>query len=88
MSEHKSAGGELVRGAGRAVGHVLALVVGLILMVVGVAMGVTMVLLPVGIPLGLVGLCLLLWGLFGRSREEEPHPQATDPDGARPGKAR
>ena len=75
MSEHKSTGGELVRGAGRAVGHVLAIVGGLVLMVAGVAMGVTMVLLPLGIPLGLVGLCILLWGLFGWSQEKESRAQ-------------
>jgi hypothetical protein len=63
-------GKELVTGAKRFVGHVVAIVVGLILMIVGVAMGVTLLLLPVGIPLGLVGLGLFLWGIFGRAPEQ------------------
>jgi hypothetical protein len=70
MLEPESPKESLATDAGRLVGHVMALVVGLVLMFAGVAMGVTMVLLPLGIPLGLVGLCLFIWGVFGRSREK------------------
>jgi hypothetical protein len=78
MAVHQSAGQEFAISAGRLIGHVLALVVGFVLMIAGLAMGVTVVLLPFGIPLGLVGLGLLVWGLFGWAREEEltmPPPQ-------------
>jgi hypothetical protein len=69
MTEQESPRQELVTGAKRVVGHLVAIVAGLILMFAGVAMGVTLVLLPVGIPVGLAGLFCFLWGLFGWSRE-------------------
>jgi hypothetical protein len=72
VSEHKSAGPELAKGAGRLLGHGVAVLVGLVLMFIGVAMGVSVVLLPLGIPLGLVGLFVGLWGLFGWSRGGPP----------------
>lgn len=71
MTEDESTGRELAKGAGRFLGHLLAIVLGLVLMFVGAAMGVTMVLLPFGIPVGLAGLAVFLWGLFGWSREKE-----------------
>jgi len=71
MTENESPGQGLVNGAKRFFGHFFAIVAGLVLMVAGIAMGVTMVLLPVGIPLGFVGLFLLIWGLFGWSREKD-----------------
>lgn len=51
--------------------HAAAIAGGLILMLLGIAMGVSIVLLPIGIPVGFVGLGLVLWGLFGRSRNEQ-----------------
>lgn len=79
MTTYGSAGQELAKGAGRLVGHVIALVMGLVLMVVGVAMGVTIVMLPFGVPVGFFGLLLFLWGFFGRVQEEKapaaPPPQ-------------
>ena len=46
--------------------HTAAVIVGLVLMVVGLGMGVTMVLLPFGIVLGLLGVAILVGGLFAR----------------------
>jgi cbb3-type cytochrome oxidase maturation protein len=75
MSEYKTAAQNLVKGTGRAVSHVLALVLGLVLMVAGLAMGVSLVLLPVGVPVGLAGLLVFMWGLFGRAEQyETPAP--------------
>jgi hypothetical protein len=56
---------EFAKGAVRFALHAFAIVLGLILSVAGLAMGVSIALLPIGIPTGLVGLALLLWGLFG-----------------------
>jgi hypothetical protein len=66
MFEPASVSREVAQGAGRFVGHVVAIVVGLVLMIAGIAMGVSILLLPIGIPVGLVGLGVFLWGLFGR----------------------
>ena len=68
MVEQETKDNQLMAGAGRVVGHLIAVVVGLVLMIAGVAMGVTMVLLPFGIPIGLVGLFFFIWGLFGWSQ--------------------
>jgi uncharacterized membrane protein YccF (DUF307 family) len=69
---------EAAKGGGRLAIHTLAIVLGLILSVTGLAMGVSIALLPIGIPLGLVGLALLLWGLFGAGEEMKvpPYPPA------------
>jgi hypothetical protein len=76
MNAPPTVGSELVKGGGRFVAHALAIVLGLVLSVVGLAMGVSIALLPVGIPAGLVGLALLMWGLFGGAEEHQlpPHP--------------
>ncbi len=58
-------GREFAKEMGRFAAHAIAIVLGLILSVAGLAMGVSIALLPFGIPTGLVGLALLLWGLFG-----------------------
>jgi hypothetical protein len=71
MTGHESTSRELAKGAGRLLGHGIAIVVGLVLMFVGTAMGVSLVLLPIGIPVGLAGLAVFLWGLFGWSGENE-----------------
>jgi hypothetical protein len=44
----------------------VAVALGFVLMIVGLAMGVTMVLLPVGIVVGLLGVALLVSGMFAR----------------------
>ena len=52
--------------AGHFLGHVAAVVLGFVLIIVGLAMGVTMVLLPAGIVIGLVGVALVVGGMFAR----------------------
>jgi hypothetical protein len=75
MVENKSVWHELVTGAEGLLSHVMGIVLGLVLMVAGLAMGVTLVLLPVGLPVGLIGVMLLLWGLFGRAGQgQSPTP--------------
>jgi hypothetical protein len=56
-------------GIGRFVEHAAAVVVGLMLMVLGLGLGVTMIMLPVGIVIGLVGVLLLVGGVFARIDE-------------------
>ena len=51
---------------GHFLGHVAAVVLGFVLIIVGMAMGVTMVLLPVGIVVGLLGVAIVVSGLFAR----------------------
>ena len=46
--------------------HAAAVVIGLIMMIVGLGLGVTMIMLPVGIVIGLVGVAVLIGGLFAR----------------------
>ena len=46
--------------------HAAAVVVGLVLMIVGLGLGVTMIMLPVGIVIGLLGVAILVMGLFAR----------------------
>jgi hypothetical protein len=53
-------------GIGRFAEHTAAVVVGLILMILGLGLGVTMIMLPVGIVIGLVGVLLVVGGLFAR----------------------
>jgi hypothetical protein len=52
--------------AGHFVGHVTAVVLGFVLIIVGLAMGVTIVLLPAGIVIGLIGVALIVGGVFAR----------------------
>ena len=51
---------------GHFLGHVAAVVLGFVLIIVGLAMGVTMVLLPAGIVIGLIGVALVVGGVFAR----------------------
>ena len=80
MNAHPTVGRELAKGAGRFAAHAFAIVLGLILSVSGLAMGVSIALLPIGIPAGLIGLLLLMWGLFGGAEEEKmpPYPAEND----------
>jgi hypothetical protein len=52
--------------AGDFLGHVAAVILGFVLIIVGMAMGVTMVLLPAGIVIGLLGVALVVGGVFAR----------------------
>jgi len=47
-------------------GHIAAVIIGFVMMVVGLGLGVTMIMLPVGIVIGLLGVGLLVAGLFAR----------------------
>ena len=46
-----------------------AIVIGLIMMIVGLGLGVTMIMLPVGIPVGLLGVAMVVAGVFARFDE-------------------
>jgi hypothetical protein len=52
------------KGAGRLIGHSLALILGLLLLMVALAMGVSLVLLPGGLVVGLAGFLFIVWGLY------------------------
>jgi hypothetical protein len=56
-------------GVGRFLEHAAAVVVGLILMIVGLGLGVTMIMLPVGIAVGLLGVAMVVGGMFARIDE-------------------
>jgi hypothetical protein len=43
----------------------LAIAIGVPMMVLGLAMGVSLVMLPAGLAIGLLGLLIVLWGMFG-----------------------
>jgi len=53
-------------GLGHALERTAAVIIGLIMMIVGLGLGVTMIMLPVGITIGLLGLAVLVGGLFAR----------------------
>jgi hypothetical protein len=53
---------------GRFLEHAVV-VIGLAMMVVGLGLGVTMVLLPFGLVIGLIGLAVLISGLFAQIDE-------------------
>jgi len=46
--------------------HAAVVVVGFILMILGLGLGVTMIMLPVGVVVGLVGVAMVVAGLFAR----------------------
>lgn len=50
----------------RVLEHAATVLLGFVLIVVGLALGVTMIMLPVGVPLGLIGVLLVIGGLFVR----------------------
>ena len=54
---------------GRFLEHAVVAVIGLAMMVVGLGLGVTMVLLPFGLVIGLLGLAVLISGLFAQTDE-------------------
>ena len=65
---------EDVKGAGRFVGHTLALIVGLLLLVVAMAMGVTVVLLPGALFVGLAGFMLIVCAVYTKPETELTRP--------------
>jgi NADH:ubiquinone oxidoreductase subunit 6 (subunit J) len=56
----------------RVLEHAATVFVGFVLIIVGLALGVTMIMLPVGVPLGLIGVLLVIAGLFVRLDAERP----------------
>jgi hypothetical protein len=55
----------------RVFSRLAAVVIGFVLMATGVGLTVTIVMLPVGIVLGLLGVAIVVGGLFAR---DESHP--------------
>jgi hypothetical protein len=55
-----------VRATESVLGHIAATIVGFIFMVIGLGLGVTMIMLPVGVVIGLLGVALVVGGLFAR----------------------
>ena len=62
----RSALRHLLTMAGHFLGHVTAVVLGFVLIIVGLAMGVTIVMLHAGIVIGLIGVALVVGGMFAR----------------------
>ncbi len=60
---------EDVKGAGRTIGHAVAILVGLFLLIVGLAMGVSLVLLPPGLIVGATGFMFIVYGLYATPRK-------------------
>jgi hypothetical protein len=58
--------GRIFLGFGHFLEHAAAVALGLVLMVVGMGLGVTMIMLPVGVVVGLIGVLLVVGGLFAR----------------------
>ena len=46
--------------------HAAVVVIGLALIVIGLGLGVTMIMLPVGVVVGLIGVLMVIGGLFTR----------------------
>jgi hypothetical protein len=59
-----------VRTAESVIGHIAAIIIGFVMMVVGLGLVVTMIMLPVGIVVGLLGVALVVGGLFARVNEQ------------------
>jgi hypothetical protein len=53
-----------IRTTGNVLAHAAAVVIGFVMMVGGLGLGVTMIMLPVGIVIGLLGVAVLVGGLF------------------------
>jgi hypothetical protein len=46
--------------------HATAVVIGLVMIILGLGLGVTVLMLPVGIVIGLLGVLLVVGGVFAR----------------------
>ena len=53
-------------GIGRFLEHAVVVTLGLVMMILGLGLGVTMIMLPVGLAIGLLGVALVIGGLFAR----------------------
>ena len=65
MVGHNTAG-RLFLGFAHFLEHAATVFVGLVLIVIGLGLGVTMIMLPVGVVVGLLGVLLVVGGLFAR----------------------
>jgi hypothetical protein len=61
--------GRIALGVGHFLEHAAAVALGIVLMVVGLGLGVTMIMLPVGVVIGLIGVLLVVGGVFARIDE-------------------
>ena len=66
---HAASTHPLLSGLGRFFEHAIAIIVGLVMMIVGLGLGVTMIMLPVGLVVGLLGVAVLLGGIFAHIDE-------------------
>jgi hypothetical protein len=56
---------EEVAESGKRIGkHVVSVIVGLLLLIVAFFLSATLMLLPIGLPLGVIGVFMILWGMF------------------------
>jgi hypothetical protein len=58
--------GRFFLGIGHFLEHAATVVLGLVMIIVGLGLGVTMIMLPVGVVVGLIGVLLVVGGLFAR----------------------
>lgn len=56
----------LFGGIARVLEHAAFVIVGFVLMVLGLGLGVTMIMLPVGLVIGLIGVAMVVAGVFVR----------------------
>ena len=59
----------VLSGAVRFLEHAAVVVIGFVMMVIGLGLGVTMIMLPVGLVIGLLGVAMLVGGLFAHIDE-------------------
>ena len=64
-----STAGRIALGVTRLLEHAVTVVIGLVMVIVGLGLGVTMIMLPVGVVVGLLGVVLVIGGLFARIDE-------------------
>ena len=65
---HTSAG-RILLGFTHFLEHAATVFVGLVMIIIGLGLGVTMIMLPVGLVVGLLGVLLVVGGLFARIDE-------------------
>jgi hypothetical protein len=58
--------GRIFLGFAHFLEHAATVFIGLVMIVVGLGLGVTMIMLPVGVVVGLLGVLLVVGGLFAR----------------------
>jgi hypothetical protein len=61
--------GHIFLGVTRLLEHAATVALGLVMIIIGLGLGVTMIMLPVGVVVGLLGVLLVIGGLFARIDE-------------------